>query len=313
MVTFGELWLPVSLSVENAVIVFGAGTQEASPYIERIIPFMEDVWFEFASATDAGLVRAQNEDALATSPSHGLAILADGMGGYNAGEVASRMAVEVIRREVEAKLAQLPAAGTALFNRREKRLQQILAEAIQLANTAIFAAAQAEQQYAGMGTTLVVALFQGDKLSIAHVGDSRAYRMRGSTLVQLTRDHSFLQEQIDAGILTLEQARISQNRNLVTRAVGVGSALDVELHDHALQPGDLYLLCSDGLTDMIGNEEIREVLSMREHSLATLCDMLVQRANCAGGRDNISVILVHVPQDWSQDNSLLNRFLHWVK
>ena len=274
---------------------------------------MEDVWLEFAAATDAGLVRAQNEDALAISPSHGLAILADGMGGYNAGEVASRMAVEVIRKEVEAKLDQFPASGALPVGRRERLPQPILADAIRLANTAIFAAGQAEPQYAGMGTTLVVALFQGGKLSIAHVGDSRAYRLRDGALVQLTRDHSFLQEQVDAGILTLQQARMSQNRNLVTRAVGVGPSVDVELHDHALQPGDLYLLCSDGLTDMIDDEEIRDILRTRTDSLVTLCDTLVQTANRAGGRDNISAVLVKVPSGSQQDNSLLNRFLHWVK
>jgi PPM family protein phosphatase len=141
-----------------------------------------------------------------------------------------------------------------------------------------------------MGTTLVVAVFRGMRLLVGHVGDSRAYRLRAGRLQQITRDHSLLQEQIDAGLITPEQAAFSANKNLVTRAVGVEDTVLVETHLHEVQPGDLFLMCSDGLSDMLDDVSIGHVLQMHD-SLAAAAKALIEAANEAGGKDNISVIL----------------------
>ena len=161
------------------------------------------------------------------------------------------------------------------------------------ANRAIFNAANANPQYAGMGTTLVVAVFRAGRLLLGHVGDSRAYRLRGGRLVQATHDHSLLQEQIDSGLITAEQAAFSANKNLVTRAVGVEDTVLLETHVHEVMPGDIYLLCSDGLSDMLDDESIGQLLHGQE-SLAVAGAALVDAANDAGGKDNIAVILARV-------------------
>jgi len=159
------------------------------------------------------------------------------------------------------------------------------------ANRAIFNAANTNPQYAGMGTTLVVAVFRDDRLMLGHVGDSRCYRLRAGRLQQITRDHSLLQEQIDAGLITLEQAAFSANKNLVTRAVGVEDTVLLEIHPHDILPGDLYLLCSDGLSDMLDDTRILQVL-LAHDSLPACTQALIAAANDAGGKDNISVVLV---------------------
>jgi protein phosphatase len=161
------------------------------------------------------------------------------------------------------------------------------------ANRAIFNAANSNPQYAGMGTTLVVVVVRELRLLVGHVGDSRAYRLRAGRLQQITRDHSLLQEQIDAGLITQEQAAFSANKNLVTRAIGVEDTVLLETHQHELQPGDLVLLCSDGLSDMLDDASIAQVLQMHE-SLPAAAAALIEAANDAGGRDNISVVLVRV-------------------
>ena len=158
----------------------------------------------------------------------------------------------------------------------------------------LYTAAQSQAQYAGMGTTLVLVLFHGAALTVAHVGDSRLYRLRRGRLSQLTRDHSLLQEQLDRGIIKAEDARHAQNRNLVTRALGVDPDVEPDVASHEVRRGDIYLLCSDGLNDMIEDAEIEDILHERGRDLALAATELVQRANDSGGRDNVSVILVRV-------------------
>lgn len=271
---------------------------------------------EFAAKTDKGLVRAQNEDALALSPRCGFAVLADGMGGYNAGEVASSIACTVVRDTLEECLIQLEQAGFNGLPNRGKYLQQLVAESIHCANAAIIDAAQKEPQCRGMGTTLVVALFQAECLVIGHVGDSRVYRWRDGRLEQITRDHSLLQEQIDAGLMEPDLARFSSNKNLVTRAVGVDEGLEVETHEHVVQPGDIYLLCSDGLSDMLASEDITAILAASQGMLDHACEALVHHANSRGGHDNISVILIRYCGSDAvaevQQRSLLQRFRRWL-
>ena len=239
---------------------------------------------EFFSVTDTGRARRNNEDSVALDEAGRIAVLADGMGGYNAGEVASGMASERVRGELATRLKSLGASPA------DSEIRTALLDAVDSANREVYEAAMSHPEYAGMGTTLVVALYRGDRLWLGHIGDSRAYRFRNGHLEQLTRDHSLLQEQIDAGLITAEQAAYSMHKNLVTRAVGVDELVDLEIHDHPVEPGDLLLMCSDGLSDMLGDEQIGQLLRSND-SLPAVGAMLVQAANAAGGRDNIAVIL----------------------
>jgi protein phosphatase len=245
----------------------------------------EPMPLEFFSAVDTGRARTNNEDSVGLDEAVALAVLADGMGGYNAGEVASNMATTFIRTELGRWLRE---AGDSATDTEVRRAMDIC---VDNANRAIFNAANSNPQYAGMGTTLVVAAFRGQRLLVGHVGDSRAYRLRGGRLQQITRDHSLLQEQIDAGLITPEQAAFSTNKNLVTRAVGVEDTVLLETRLHELQPGDLVLMCSDGLSDMLDDTSIAQVLQMHD-SLAAAGAALIDAANDAGGKDNISLILV---------------------
>lgn len=247
---------------------------------------------EMAACSDTGQVRAHNEDSVLADPRRGLAVLADGMGGYNAGEVASGMATAVLGDELERAFASR--APEMRLDDGQPYARAALADAIAHANAAILQAAQNQPQCAGMGTTLVAVQFYDDRLTIGHIGDSRLYRLRADALTQLTRDHSLLQEQIDGGIITREQARFSQNKNLVTRALGVEPAVAAELNDYDALPGDLYLLCSDGLNDMVEDEEIALTLSTLAANLPLCAAQLVQMANDNGGRDNVSVILARI-------------------
>ncbi|MGZ5818894.1 MAG: Stp1/IreP family PP2C-type Ser/Thr phosphatase [Burkholderiaceae bacterium] len=263
-----------------------------------------------AAKTDTGLVRSHNEDALAINPEYGLVILADGMGGYNADEVASGIATLVIEESLE---NQLQHENWDTHINLSKHIQQAVVESIVRANISIIEAALNEPEYSGMGTTLVLALFHHDKVTIAHVGDSRAYRFRQGELVQITRDHSLLQEQLDAGLITLEEAQFSQNRNLITRALGVDYDIEVEIHDHQTEAGDIYVLCSDGLSDMLSTKQISDILVMSGSNLEAASNTLVQRENDHGGRDNISTILVRVLSKDAQAEGLLGRVLQWIK
>lgn len=256
---------------------------------------------EIVLRTDAGRVRGHNEDAVFANPHLGFVVLADGMGGYNAGEVASSMATTVLASEIEAALDKR-AAHVADGPNAQPYAQVCLREAIADANAAIYGAAQRQPQCAGMGTTLVAALFYDNRVSIAHVGDSRLYRWRDDELVLLTRDHSLLQEQIDSGMLSVEAARFSQNRNLVTRALGVDPQVEADLAEHAVSPGDIYLLCSDGLNDMLQDDEIALGLQALAANPELAARQLVQMANDGGGRDNVSVILVKVLREFPAES-----------
>jgi serine/threonine protein phosphatase PrpC len=243
--------------------------------------------FEFASVTDPGLVRENNEDSVACDPGYGVAVLADGMGGYNAGEIASAMAVTFIRAEVARWLAE---AGPRLTGQDVRRAMELC---VSQANQSIYNAAISNPQFSGMGTTIVVGVFEPGRVVLGHVGDSRCYVFRAGRLTQLTRDHSLLQEQLEAGLITPEQAKVATHKNLVTRALGVDEGVMVDIQEHVPQEGDVYLMCSDGLTDMV-DDELVSALLMGPDSLSEKAQNLVRAANEAGGRDNISVILTQV-------------------
>src|SRR6058998_55326 len=252
--------------------------------------------YEFCFRTDPGLARENNEDSVAVDEPTRLGILADGMGGYNAGEVASGMATSFIKSELGRWLQQAAGNATDLDVRRAMEI------CVDNANRAIFNAANSNPQYAGMGTTLVVGVFRDGRLLMGHVGDSRGYRLRAGRLQQITHDHSLLQEQIDAGLITAEQAAFSANKNLVTRAVGVEDTVLLETHLHEVMSGDVYLMCSDGLSDMLDDSTISQVLQGCD-SLETAGIALIDAANEAGGKDNIAIILARVLGGAAQQRS----------
>lgn len=267
---------------------------------------------EIVVRTDPGLVRGHNEDAVFANPNLGFAILADGMGGYNAGEVASGLATMVLSAELETALAhnaahEIERASGLSFAHR------CLLDKVAVANAAIYNAAASQPQYAGMGTTLVSAIFYDNQVTVAHIGDSRLYRLRGDAFEAITRDHSLLQEQIDCGLITADEARFSQNKNLVLRALGVDPEVDVEIHDYRVQPGDIYLLCSDGLNDMVDDEDIQVTLQALDDNLDRAATQLIQLANDSGGGDNVSVILVKILRDFSVRRGGWSRLLGWLK
>jgi protein phosphatase len=241
--------------------------------------------YTFYAQTDPGRVRGNNEDCVVFDEATQLGVLADGMGGYNAGEIASGMATAFIKSEVSRWLTEAGPQANGVQVRRAMEL------CVGNANHSILKAATSNSNYAGMGTTVVVGVFRADRLMLGHIGDSRCYRWRSNVLLQITKDHSLLQEQIDAGFLTPEQAAQSLNKNLVTRALGVEEDVMLELSEHHVAAGDCYLMCSDGLTDMVDNVTIASILH-RGGTLAQMAQNLIEAANQNGGRDNISVLLV---------------------
>ena len=271
-----------------------------------------DLRYHFAQATHCGLVREQNEDAIAIAQDAGLALIADGMGGYNAGEVASGLAADFLITHLVDDLDQMrKQSGGRNEVPSQRLLQSLLRARVDGANEAIIDAANRNPDLSGMGTTLAMLLFTGTVVTTLHVGDSRIYRFREGVLSLLTRDHSLLQEQIDAGVLTPGEARLSINRNFVTRALGVDVLAEPEINEYDLAPGDLYLICSDGLPDMVNDEEIYDLLrgpvddALEDESpvdgriaevpaLELVAAKLVDAANRHGGRDNVSVVLASV-------------------
>jgi serine/threonine protein phosphatase PrpC len=260
--------------------------------------------------TDTGRVREHNEDTIASDPDIGLVVLADGMGGYNAGEVASGIAVKTItnlvREGIEREDLQRVDPATGL-----SRPAIVLRDAITRANKIIFQTARSQAECEGMGTTVVAALFYDNRIAIAHVGDSRLYRLRGGQINQVTLDHSLLQELVDRGFYSPEEAQRAANKNYVTRALGVEPQVDVEIQEQPVDKGDIYVLCSDGLSDMVANEDIRLTLSTFGDNLDTVAKQLIQLANDNGGRDNVSVLLAQAKEAFPANRGLFDKILNW--
>lgn len=272
---------------------------------------LEDA-IEIFRLTHVGLLREHNEDAIASDIEVGLLVLADGMGGYKAGEVASEIAVLTIVAELkEAMLGLKPGQMDALFGMQVE--QQLIRDAVEIANESIFTISQVVPHCEGMGTTLVMGLFTDNKFIVGHIGDSRAYRLRRNELVQITEDHSLLQEQLNLGLITPEEARFSNNKNLVTRALGIDPTVELELNEHEVELGDLYLLCSDGLTDIVPDEEIHFILENYGNNLEETASQLIDLANSYGGKDNISVILAKVNKPFTAQHSWHYNLLNWLR
>lgn len=260
------------------------------------------------------MVRAHNEDSVSVDAGAGLVVLADGMGGYNAGEVASGIAISVTTTEIARRLKlESAAAKTDKSAQAQDNAVILLRNNIQKANSSIYHASQSQPQYAGMGTTIVAGLFYDNRVAVAHIGDSRMYRLRGGKLTAVTRDHSLLQEQIDSGLISVADARFSKNKNLVTRAVGIDPAVEPEIHVYPVQIGDVYLLCSDGLNDMVEDADIESAVYAMQANLPLAAEQLIQMANDNGGRDNVSVILVKITADFAEPKSWWAKFLNVVK
>ncbi len=264
--------------------------------------------FRCVGVTDTGRVREHNEDTFGTDQDIGLVALADGMGGYKAGEVASgitvRTVMSLVKEAVDREDLSLRDESTGLT-----RPGILLRDAIQRANKIIHQTARTQPNCEGMGTTVVAGLFFDDRLTIAHVGDSRLYRMRDGRLEQVTQDHSLLQELVARGFYTPEEAARASAKNYVTRALGVEPTVEVEITEVPVLKDDLYLLCSDGLSDMVEDDDIQLTISTFGANLETLAKQLVMLSNDNGGRDNISIVLVRVLDQFPAQRRVLDRLL----
>jgi protein phosphatase len=237
-----------------------------------------------AARTDVGMIRSGNEDnfAVDTSPTRGIFIVADGMGGHAAGEVASEMAVQIVQRE----LAQVRTLDT-------DDVVQLVAGSLKRANRAIHDRTLTEVDKQGMGTTVSALIISGSRYLIGQVGDSRVYLLRDGSISQLTKDHSYVQEQVDAGFLTPEQARYHPYSNVITRCVGAGNDVEPDIYRGEVRVGDLYLVASDGLTGMVDDRRLAQLLSSRAEPERKV-QSLIAEANGRGGLDNITAIIVQV-------------------
>ncbi len=269
----------------------------------------EHAALDCATLSHPGMVRSHNEDSVFVDAEAGIAILADGMGGYSAGEVASGIAVNVVSKGMLPDLSSGRELSKVDIASGLTHAALLLQQQIAAANKGIYEAAQARPECAGMGTTIVTAVFCGNRVSIGHIGDSRCYRLRGDKFEQLTRDHSLLQEQIDSGQLTQAQAKFSLNKNLVTRALGIEAIVPADIVEYRVEAEDIYLLNSDGLTDMVEPEIIQKIVAEKRADLALAAADLVDMANQNGGRDNISVVLVRVPLEYLPSSGWAQRFL----
>jgi protein phosphatase len=261
--------------------------------------------------SDTGRIREHNEDTIAFDADVGLLVLADGMGGYNAGEVASGIAVKTIVNLVRESVAREDLRA----DDRESGMSRpsiILRDAIHRANKIIYQTARSQPQCEGMGTTVVSALFFDNKVAIAHVGDSRLYRLRHDKFEQVTMDHSLLQELVDRGFYSAEEAQRAANKNYVTRALGVEPNVEVEVREIPAAKGDCYVLCSDGLSDMVEDDDIHLTINTFGDNLDTVSKQLIQLANDNGGRDNVSVVLAQILDVFPARTKVLDKVLGWL-
>jgi protein phosphatase len=244
------------------------------------------VHFNVGFQTDIGRKRQQNQDHGGAYPELGLFVVADGMGGHKGGEIASAMAVQTVESHVR------EAEKTTSWDPR-----QVITDAIQKANDQIFQRSTAEPQLHGMGTTTTALLFSQDLLTIGHVGDSRAYYFRPHEVWQVTRDHSLVMEKLRAGLITRDQVKTDRMKNVITRSVGFEPAVNVEVYEMAVQAGDIFLICSDGLSGLIDDPDMLDVVQrdLLDHGDARRAvENLVVAANERGGDDNITAILVQI-------------------
>ena len=242
---------------------------------------------KIAGYTDTGLRREYNQDHIGFDQELGIAVLADGMGGHKAGEVAAHMAVKFVLEKLRKFVLQENSVSIT-----GSQLLEFVSNTISSSNTEIYSAQEAEEAYKGMGTTIVATVVMGSQVYVGHVGDSRLYLYRSRTLQRLTKDHSLVQDLIDRGFYTEREARSANVGHVVTRALGTRPEVEVEANEEQLQAYDLLLLCSDGLTDMVSDWQIAEIIDENIADLEVAAKKLIALANHYGGKDNISVILM---------------------
>ena len=238
-----------------------------------------------AGKTDIGIVRSNNEDNFIVDEKLGLLVVADGMGGHAAGEIASKMAVSIIYDHL---LGQQTFFGA--YNESYSLSTNNLNSALQLANLAVYEAAEGSPQLHGMGTTVAAVLICGNQLSIAHIGDSRVYLVRSGNIEQLTDDHSIINEQVMRDLITREEAANSTTKNYLTKALGISAEMEADLNELTLLDGDILLLCTDGLSNMINDENMLEMI-LNAQNPAAICDLLINKAIEQGGKDNITAVI----------------------
>jgi len=264
---------------------------------------------EIFGLTDIGLVRDHNEDSIGNNHDLGLVVLADGMGGHRGGEVASAITVSTILDQLA---DTLPGSRPGRIDDKSGYSLQSTAvvDAVNRANTNVYISSKENSHYRGMGTTVVVLLFYDGRFTVAHVGDSRLYRYRDGELEQITRDHSLMQELVERGFYTPEQAEQSLNKNLVTRAVGIEESVEIDVYEGVVHPQDIYLLCSDGVTDMVDDDTIKNTIVNNSENLEDIANELMRLSIESGGKDNISAVLARPlpPFTSNKDNSLYSRF-----
>jgi serine/threonine protein phosphatase PrpC len=260
--------------------------------------------------TDVGIVRSKNEDSIGFDSALGLVVLADGMGGHRGGEIASSMTVDTIIDSLQKRLPEISpgevdeASGFSLES-------ICIQDAVVEANQHVYRAAEANPEQKGMGTTIVVLQFYNNSFSLAHIGDSRCYRLRADRFEQITKDHSLLQELIDRGFYTPEEARNSMNKNLVTRALGIDPIVMPDIQEDIVLKNDIYLLCSDGLTDLVEDEDIYLTIKQFSANLEEAAKQLITKANQNGGKDNISVMLCRIDEDFSSRKGWFKKLVAW--
>ncbi len=242
-----------------------------------------------AIASDTGLVRTLNEDAALSDLANGLVMVADGMGGHSSGEVASQMATQLIQAELSGLIAEQKYKPKQVLS-----IAEMLQRAVKQANKTILQTAQTLAGCEGMGTTLVSGVFADNKIVVGHIGDSRMYRLRQDDFLQLTEDHSLVQEQVNAGFMTKQEARYANNKHLVTRALGTALEVELALNEYEVLVGDIYLLCSDGLTDLVEDHEIKRTIISADGDIGWAVSELLSIANAYGGKDNISALIALV-------------------
>ncbi|HHW32209.1 MAG TPA: Stp1/IreP family PP2C-type Ser/Thr phosphatase [Clostridiaceae bacterium] len=240
----------------------------------------------FAAISDRGLVREKNEDcfnAIVGNPNVPVTfIIADGMGGHNSGEVASKMAVDIVSELIMQRAEDFLC---------EEKVRQAIVEAMNGANKAIYLYSLKQKSNAGMGTTLIVTIFLNDKIYIGHVGDSRVYLIRDGNIMRVTVDHSYIEELVRMGTLSRKEAEKHPGKNVITRALGCGEDLQIDTYCYEVMENDYYVLCTDGLTNMLSENEIKKIVENSDNPQHA-CDQLVKKANEYGGEDNITVIVV---------------------
>lgn len=267
----------------------------------------ESIHFRAFGITDVGQVREHNEDAIGLVVEQGYMVVADGMGGHNAGEVASAIAIDEVRQYLSLASRPEPSAENAIYSPETLHLR----DAVITANNAILEAAKRDDARKGMGTTLVAMQFSGNRAAIAHVGDSRLYRFREGFLDQLTTDHTLVQEWLTRKLYTEEEARNAKNKNVITRALGLVEDLEVDLLEELVRSNDVYLLCSDGLNGMLEDDEIAKVLREQGNEPEAATMSLLNLANAAGGKDNISIIIVCVDEVVAGQDEASDETLDW--